>query len=114
MNALQDIGGTIRNLEVIRRLHRQQTWDALADSYTPLKRDLIAISARTPNLTEAQKTEILAAIQQLTNIEKAVETKIAGGSPPEVDLINTVVSEQIDRLNSILVQIQIDIERPRH
>ena len=114
MNAIQGLNDVMRALEDIRRLHRLQAWSALPDRYTSLRRDLIAIRGRTPNLTEDQRSNIQGAIQQLSNIERQVENAMAGGADvPSVNRINDIVSRQIDRLAVLLVDLQSEIDRTR-
>jgi len=114
MNAIQGLNDVMRALEDIRRLHRPEAWPALPDRYTSLKRDLIAIRGRTPNLTEDQRSNIQGAIQQLSNIERQVENAIAGATGvPSVNRINDIISRQIDRLAVLLVDLQNEIDRTR-
>jgi len=116
MNAIQGLNDSIRALEDIRRLHRlaAAAWPALPDRYTSLKRALIAIRQRTPNLTEDQRSNIQGAIQQLSNVERQVENAMAGGTDvPSVNRINDIISKQIDRLAVLLVDLQSEIDRTR-
>jgi hypothetical protein len=114
MNAIQGLNDVMRALEDIRRLHRLQAWSALPDRYTSLRRDLIAIRGRTPNLTEDQRSNIQGAIQQLSNIERQVENAMAGATNvPSVNRINDIISKQIDRLAVLLVDLQSEIDRTR-
>ena len=113
MNAIQDINAATKAFEEIRRLHRFKAWDALPDRYTSLKQQLIAIKGRTPNLSDTQKEQIQAAIQQVSNIEREVETAISGSDEPDVNRVNAIISKQIDRLAHLLVEVQNEIERLR-
>jgi hypothetical protein len=79
-----------------------------------LRRDLIAIRGRTPNLTDDQRSNIQGAIQQLSNIERQVENAMAGATDiPLVHRINDIISKQIDRLAVLLVDLQSEIDRTR-
>jgi hypothetical protein len=111
LNAVQGLHDTIAALEDIRRLHRLQAWPALPDRYSVLKRNLIAIRSRTPNLTIAQRSEIQATIQQLSNMETQIENAIEGSDHPDVPRMNKIVARQFDRLALILIELQRDIER---
>ena len=113
MNAIQGVNVAIRTLEDIRRLHRLKAWPVLPDRYTSLKQELISIRGRTPSLTESQRSEIQGAIQQLSTIERQVESTMAGADEPDIDRINDIISRQIDRLAQVLVELQNEIERLR-
>jgi phosphoglycerate-specific signal transduction histidine kinase len=113
MNAVRGLDAAIKAFEIIRKLHRAESWDALPELYTSLKHELIAIKVRTPNMSDAHRTQLQNAIQQISNMEKQVEGTIGGGSTPEVDRMNNVVSRQMDRLGQVIVELQIAIERPR-
>jgi hypothetical protein len=82
----------------------------LPDHYSSLKRNLIAIRGRTPNLSEPKRTEIQAAIQQLSINERQVERAISGANPPATDRLNEIISRQIDRLAVLLVDLQNEVE----
>jgi len=113
MSAVQSLDDVIRTLEDIRRLHRLQAWPVLPDRYTWLKRELMAIRGRTPNLTNEQRSTIQGTIFQVSTIERDVETAMTGADAPAVNRINDIISQQIDELTSLLVELQKEIERPR-
>jgi hypothetical protein len=110
MNAIQGVGAAIRTLEDIRRLHRIKAWSVLPDRYTSLKSELISIRGRTPDLADSVKSEFQGAIQQITLIERQVEEALAGVGEPEINRINDVISEQIDRFAQVLADLQNQIE----
>ena len=112
MNAFQGVGGAIRILEDIRRLHRLDAWPVLPDRCTSLKQELLAIKGRTPMLTDDQRSTIQGVIQQVSLIERKAEDAI-GGDKPAVNRINYIVTKQIDELASLLVELQNEIERLR-
>jgi hypothetical protein len=114
MNAVQELRASIRTLEDIRRLHRLEAWSVLPDRYTSFRHDLIAIRGRMPNLTDKQNSSIQGAIQQLSIMERQVESAIAGEEEPEVNRMNDVISKQLDRLAILVVELQTEIDRPRH
>lgn len=113
MNAVRGLDAAIKAFEIIRKLHRARSWDALPELYSSLKHELIAIKVRTPDMSDGHKTHLQSAVQQISNMEKQVEATIGGGNAPEIDRMNNVVSRQIDRLGQMIVELQIDIERPR-
>lgn len=110
---MRGLDAAIKAFEIIRKLHRAQSWDALPELYTTLKLELIAIKVRTPNMSETHKTQLQNAIQQISNMEKQVEATIGGGSTPEVGRMNNLVSRQMDRLGQVIVELQTEIERPK-
>lgn len=113
LNAVQEVGAAIRELEEIRKLHRLKAWAVLPDRYTSLKRQLIAIRERQ-QITQRQRTSVREAIQQLSTMERQVETTLFGGRDDlEVDRMNEITSGLIDNLAAVLVDLQnaIDVLR---
>jgi hypothetical protein len=111
MNAIQGLSLAIKSLEEIKALHRLPAWTVLPSRYTSLKLDLIAIRGRAPNLTESQKASIQGVITQLSTIEGQVESKLAGSDAPGAAQLNEVVSEQIEKIAVVLVELQAEVER---
>jgi hypothetical protein len=114
MNAVQDLNASIRTLEDTRKLiWIEKAWPVLPDRCTSVKRDLIAIRGRTANLTNRQNSAIQAAIQQLSTMEFEIVKVIAGDEEADLVRMNEVISKQLDRLATLVVELQREIERTR-
>jgi hypothetical protein len=110
MNAVHDLGVVIETLQDMRRLHRLQAWSALPDRYTFLRRDLVAIRRRTPNLSLQHLAEIQTVVQDLAITERRIEHIIQGKSAPAISSLNVSTTRQINRLVDLLVELQQKME----
>lgn len=106
LSATHGLGGAIRELGDIRRLHRISVWEIMPDRYTSVRLQLLAIKRGTPGLTTDQQSEIQAAVQQIAIIERDVERAMTRRTTPDVDKLNFVVSKQIDRLAVLQADVQ--------
>jgi len=70
---------------------------------------LISIRSMNPDLPVEHRTAIQNALQQFSDIEKAVEKSLATNKPPNWARLNIIVSAQTDRLIEILEEIKRDI-----
>lgn len=106
LNALNGLDAAIVVLQDIRRLHRMKAWEALPDRYTSLMIDLRAIRTRTPTLSREHRREIQAVVTQLTTLEDEVERIMSRKGGSEVASMNLTVTQQINRLSDVLVELQ--------
>ncbi len=94
-------------MEEIKRLHREGAWKVLPDRYSTLRQLLISIRATNPSLSNKQKEIMQNALMHFTGIERQVEKVNATNQiPPSIPRLNSIVSNQIDGLKSILVDIR--------
>jgi len=116
LSSIHGVREAIATLEEIRRLHREKVWSVLPDRYSLLKRDLLHIRSRTPKITDEQRSSIQGAIQQLSTIESQVESILAGDIEKlDIRRMNDIISEQMDRLASMLAELQNEADFPtRH
>ena len=93
----------------IKRLHRVEAWVILPDRYAALRNMLLSIRSMNPDLREEYRTVIQNALQQFSDIEKAVERSLVSNKPLNRARLNAIVSVQVDRLIEILEEIKRDI-----
>jgi hypothetical protein len=109
-DTVMELSQAVTIMEEIKRLHRTLVWGPLPDRYSTLRRLLISIRSANPQLRDEHLAALQGSILQFTQIEKKVERSLAtGSSPPNVALLNEIVSEQADRMNEVLMVIRQDI-----
>lgn len=119
-----DVTAVIASMEELRRLHRAEAWHVLADRYGALRVKLVTIRSTRSPLTPDQQSTLQSAIQHLADFEKSVERAVkrfkrsasneqaADASPPDkrrlpdLAAYNAIVSNQIDLLTELLLQLQ--------
>jgi hypothetical protein len=104
-------------MDQIRVHHRENNWKPLPDLCSQLKRRLGSIRSENDNLTEAQAVAIQSALAQFTTLEKQAERQLVNGgktTKPNVPKMNEVVSEQIDKIHTILTELQRAIRKQDH
>ena len=104
---VQDLAAASTTMEEIKRLHRAGVWAVLPDRYSSLRKLLLSVSMSTPALSQHHKSALLGVITQLRDIEKVVERSIETNDPPaKVAKLNEIVSDQADKLHSVMVEIR--------
>jgi hypothetical protein len=93
----------------IKRLHRVEAWAILPDRYAALRNMLISIRSMNPSLREEYRIAIQNALQQFSDIEKAVERSLVSNKQLNRARLNAIVTTQVDKLIEILEEIKRDI-----
>jgi len=107
-----DFTSALSSMEEIKTLHRKQAWEILPERYSALRKTLINIKQSNPDMTDSNKQTMQNTIAILRNLEKQVEsTNIHKTTPPDVTKLNRMISNQIDRLQPILIEIRNQIGR---
>jgi hypothetical protein len=101
-----DFAAAISVLEEIKRAHRQQQWPLLPDRYSTIRKTLISIRANGNDLSDDHKTVIQNALVNLSSIEKAVERGLEDPSSLKPARFNSLLSNDIDNLMTVLVQLK--------
>jgi len=102
-------------MEQIKVHHRESNWKALPDLCSEVKHRLISIRSQNDNLTEPQRETLQLTIGQFTILEGTAERQMAGGAKAaSVPKLNEIVSEQADRLQTILTEMQRSIREQDH
>ncbi len=102
-----DFSAAIVIMEEIKRLHRTGQLDMLLDRYAALRKTLIGVRRLSPMTDESKETLIQSAITTLSTIEGVVEKSRADGTLPNFVRLNRVLSNDIDRLHAVLVDMTI-------
>jgi hypothetical protein len=117
LDVLTEIPAAIAIMEEIKRLHRiTGSRRLLPDRYTSVNQKLSAIKNSRPRLPQEYVDALQLAIQQFRSMEEQNETKVprkkgtaaAEALGPEV--LNKIVSEQIDKLNEILSVVRTGMD----
>lgn len=105
-DAISECSSAISAMEEIKRLQRAAAWSSLTDRYSHVKRQLIAIKAAKPGLTDQQEIELQSAIQMLTDLETAFEKSIRAPETLNVPKLNIMINSRVDALTEMLVQLK--------
>src|SRR5208283_4433789 len=96
LDTLADVSAALAIMEEIKRLQRVQAWQIALDRYSTLRRHLIRVAQMNPGLTDVQRKELAASIDQFRTIEIKVERSItAGVKGLNLANVNGVVSREI-------------------
>jgi len=79
LDTLADVSAALAIMEEIKRLQRVQAWQIALDRYSTLRRHLIRVAQMNPGLTDVQRKELAASIDQFRTIEIKVERSITAG-----------------------------------
>jgi hypothetical protein len=94
-------------IEEIKGFQRNRIWISTPEKYSNLRKLLIEIRDTYPNISEEQRTELIATISQITRAEVNVE-KYLEDTRNEISFskFNSVLSQQIEILIELLNQIR--------
>ena len=101
-----DFSGVIAMLEDIKRGHRQQQWPQLLDRYAAIRKVLVTLKAANVDLSVDQRSVIQSALTNISAIEQDVEAGLQDPVSLGFAQFNQIVSQDIDRLLTVLVQIK--------
>lgn len=112
MDLVSDCTTAISLMDQIKTLHRQQSWMLLPDKYSAIRKVLISVKAYDSNLTDVQKSTIQGSVQIFRGMEKKIEQALQIG-PDKLDIVklNTLISEQADSLQEVLIAVKEQIGR---
>ena len=102
-----DFTAAIAMLEDIKRGHRQEQWGLLLDRYAAIRKVLVTLNTANADLTVEQRTAVRSALTNISAIERKVESELSEPTGLRSARFNRVVSRDIDRLQSVLVEIKI-------
>jgi len=106
MHSISDLAAVLAALDEVKRLQRSAAWDLLPDRYSSLRGKLITLRTSRPYLTEDQHATLQGAIQHLADLEKTVVRALTSSkTPSKISRLNSIVSDQIDRLTELLAQL---------
>jgi len=99
-------------MDQIKFLHRQNEWPLLPDKYTALRKALISVKSIDADLTEEQNSIIQGAVVIIRRMESKVEMALQT-DPAKLDVanLNTVISKQMDALQTVLIAEKYKIGR---
>lgn len=101
-----DFSAAIAMLEDIKRGHRQGQWLQLLERYAAIRKVLVTLRAGTIGLTASQRTAVQATLTNLAAIETAVEESLDDPETLRSASFNRTVSQDIDRLLGVLIEIK--------
>jgi hypothetical protein len=102
-------------MEQIKVHHREGNWKALPNLCSEVKHRLISIRSHNDNLTDGHREALQLTIGQFTTLQGTAERQMAGGAKAaSVPRLNEIVSEQADRLQTILTELQRSIREQDH
>ncbi|MCJ2091438.1 hypothetical protein MKK67_02780 [Methylobacterium sp. J-072] len=101
-----DFSGVIAMLEDIKRGHRQEQWLLLLDRYAAIRKVLVTLRAANVDLSADQQSVIQSALANISIIERDVEAGLNDPSSLQSAHFNQIVSQDIDRLLTVLVEIK--------
>ena len=101
-----DFSGVIARLEDIKRNHRQEQWPLLLDRYAEIRKVLVTLKAANIDLNPDHRAGIQLALTNISAIESTVEAGLSNPESLQSEQFNQIVSQDIDRLQTILVEIK--------
>lgn len=102
-----DFSAAIAMLEDIKRGHRQEQWLLLLDRYAAIRKVLVTLKAANADLSAEQRTAIQSALTNIAAIERAVEAGLNDKESLRSARFNRIISQDIDSLLTVLVEIKI-------
>jgi hypothetical protein len=107
LDSLADLSAAITTLDEIKRLQRLLAWDLVLDRYSTVRKHLARVERVNPTLTPREQDAIVGAIRQFRIIEGTVEReKFNRDVPIDVARLNSVVAEQTDVLERIMIAVK--------
>jgi len=111
-DTVQELAAVQAAMEEIKRLHRTKSWELLPERYSALRKSLISIRGANPDLSDGHKMILQKGIQHFAGLERQVERSIMTGEElPNVAKLNNIVSNQLDSIQEVLVEIRKRIGR---
>jgi hypothetical protein len=111
LDTIMDFSTAITIMEEIKRHHRSGNWQILPDRYSALRQKLISIKSNHADISEIHALALQSAIQDFSDMEKDVERALMRNvKPTKVSRFNEIVSNQIDALNVVLIDIKNQME----
>lgn len=101
-----DFSGVIAMLEDIKRGHRQGQWPQMLERYAAIRKVLVTLKAANVELSADQQSVIQLALTNISAIEQDVEAGLKDPDGLWSAQFNQVVSQDIDRLLAVLVEIK--------
>ena len=93
-------------IEGLKELHRQNEWDRALDRYPELRRMLVDIRYRHPQLSEEQRAAIQAVVATLLRMENEVGDARGTLAPEKVSEFYSLLTESQASLAEIESQLQ--------
>src|SRR5579859_3267226 len=91
-DAVADFSTAVSVMEEIKRLHRQNASEVILDRYASLKKLLITAREMNANLSDEQKGIITGLVNNLSGMERSVESARSKGKNLDVAKLNETVS----------------------
>lgn len=107
-NSMVELATAIREMDEIKKFHRDAIWVLLPDRYARLRASLLTIRTMMPTMSDEHKGVFQSAIQQFREMENIVERALVKqGQPPDVARLNKLVSLQVDKLIEVLTMMRV-------
>lgn len=107
LDTLADVSAALGIMEEIKRLQRAGAWPIALDRYSTLRRHLVRVERMNPGLTDQQRQDVLRSVAQLHRAEVKVERgTLAGARALNLASVNRVVSNEIDRMERVMIAIK--------
>jgi hypothetical protein len=108
VETVENISKATAILEEILRMNRDnKNWNIVLDRHLSVRNLLGEIKSANVNITELQKTTIQATITHSVAIANKIEIALGKDQiPTGIAQMNKVLSEQVDNLNSVRVEIR--------
>lgn len=108
-HAIGDLSGVVVAIEDIKRHHRNQAWQIVPDRYSTLRSRLVEVRASCASWMDVDdNATIQSAIQHLRGMEQTVDRILEDkAEPPSAARLNSILSEQMDKLNDVVAKLKI-------
>lgn len=106
-DTIEAISKSITVLEEIQRLNRTDEWKILLDRHTTFRNMITAIKSGNVTLNDEQKSILQSSLQHSSNISHKIEGHLEKNQTPSgIARMNKILSEQTEKLGSLLVEIR--------
>ncbi|MCE1016645.1 hypothetical protein LU640_05035 [Pseudomonas monteilii] len=109
VETVADFATALAIMEEIKSLHRTNTLHLLPDRYSQIKKFLINIRASNPILNGRDQKSVQGAIAQISSLEQSVEKILDGSEVILPSKLNSVLSKQIEVVQTVLVKVKSEI-----
>ena len=107
LDTIQGLAKAISIMEEIKRLHRHEAWNVLPDRYNTVRILLVELRSTNPKFTDEQNEKIQKAVTQFAAMEATVEKmRLPDNKPPDVGRMNRFITQQMDSLVELLVEVR--------